>query len=144
MRFVPLLHQANKLVRWVSSEGLIPFRPNRTEHPDVNYMHIPIRSLYQLQKLVEDFFAKPAQIDCPVTLIQSDEDPVVVPDSVNQLYRHIQARDKFIKIIASRHHGIVYDNVDDTQQKVIDTVLAVAGMSAAETAEIGQKMLTSG
>ncbi len=144
MRFVPLLHQANKLVRWVSSEGLIPFRPNRTEHPDVNYMHIPIRSLYQLQKLVEDFFAKPAQIECPVTLIQSDEDPVVVPDSVNQLYRHIQAKDKFIKIIASRHHGIVYDNVDDTQHKVIDTVVAVADMLATDPEDIGPKMLTSG
>ena len=126
MRFVPLLHQANKLVRWVSSEGLIPFRPNPTEHPDINYMHIPIRSLYQLQKLIEDFFARPANIDCPVTLFQSDHDPVVVPDSVNQLYRHILARDKYINIIRSNHHGIVFDNVDDTQQKIIDTVQALS------------------
>ena len=68
----------------------------------------------------------------------------MVPDSVNQLYRHIQAEQKFIKIVASRHHGIVYDDVDDTQQKVIDTVLAVDGNLTLGAEDPQPKMITSG
>lgn len=122
MKFVPLLHQANKIVRWVSSEGLIPFRPNDTEHPEINYAHIPIRALYQLQKLIEYFFDHPAHIKCAVNLYQSDKDPVVVPDSVRKLYAHITCTRKNIVMIDSDHHGIVYDDTDNTQQKIIDTL----------------------
>lgn len=124
MRFVPLLHQANKIIRWVSSEGLVPFRPNQSEHPDINYMHIPIRALYQLQIFIKHFFDNPAPIHCPVVLIQSDQDPVVVPDSVNQLEQHIDSNHKRIEIIASEQHGIVFDDIDNTQQKIIDAVLS--------------------
>lgn len=120
MRFVPLLHHANKIVRWVSSEGLIPFRPNDTEHPDINYSHIPIRALYQLQKLVEHFFQHPAPVGCPVHLMQADNDPVVEPDSVNRLYQHLLTDHKQIETIHSAHHGIVFDDIDQTQQKIID------------------------
>ena len=122
MKFVPFLHQANKIVRWVTSEGLIPFRPNQTEHPDVNYAHIPIRALYQLQKLIQHFFTQPANIGCPVTLFQSDRDPVVEPGSVKRLYEHIESPWKRIEMIHSDRHGIVYENIDNTQQKIIDAL----------------------
>ncbi len=123
LKFVPLLHHANKIARWVSEEGLVPFRPNDTEHPDVNYAHIPIRALYQLQKLIEYLFQQTANIFCPVTFFQSDQDPVVVESSVNLLYEHIESRYKKIVTIQSDRHGIVYENIDDTQQKIIDTVM---------------------
>ena len=126
MKFVPLLHHANKMVRWVSSEGLMPFRPNRTEHPEINYAHIPIRALYQLQKMINYFFANPALIKCPVYLFQADHDPVVVAGSVNQLYKHVDGDHKHIEIIASSHHGILYDDIDNTQQKIIDFVLSIS------------------
>ena len=42
MRFVPLMHGANRIVRWLSSyEGVMPFRPNESEHPHINYRHMP-------------------------------------------------------------------------------------------------------
>ena len=122
MKFVPLLHHANKLVRWVSSEGLIPFRPNDSEHPDINYAHIPIRALYQLQKLIKHLIESPAPISCPVTLFQADQDPVVVPESVDLLYQHIEATHKHIEIIESQRHGILYEDIDNTQQKIIDAI----------------------
>ena len=123
LKFVPLLHHANKLARWVNDEGLMPFRANDTEHPDVNYTHIPIRALYQLQKFIEYLFQQPATIDCPITLFQSDQDPVVVESSVNLLYDHIECKHKKIVTIHSSRHGIVYEDIDATQQKIIDTVL---------------------
>ena len=122
MKFVPLLHQANKIVRWVTSEGLIPFRPNETEHPDINYAHIPIRALYQLQKLIQNFFEQSARIECPVNLFQSDQDPVVEPVSVERLYAHIDSPLKRIEMIQSSRHGIVYEDIDNTQQKIIDSL----------------------
>ena len=124
LKFVPLIHQANKIVRWVSSEGLMPFRPNVSEHPDINYVHIPIRGLYQLQKFIEHFLAHPAHIECPVFLFQSDKDPVVKAKSVDQLFQHIQSPEKEIFMIQSEQHGIVYDDIDHTQQKIIDAVLS--------------------
>jgi esterase/lipase len=122
MRFVPLLHHANRMVRWVSAEGLMPFRPNDTEHPDINYAHIPIRSLYQLQKMIEHFLNNPAPIKAPVTLFQGDGDPVIVASSVDRLYQHIDADNKHIVMISTRRHGILNEDIDNTQAKIIQVI----------------------
>jgi esterase/lipase len=120
LRLVPLIQQANKIMRWVSEEGLMPFRPNPSEHPEINYAHIPVRSLHQLQKLIVHFFAQKVKIECPVTLMQATHDPVVVASSVERLYQQIDCEDKQIQWIDAARHGVVYDDIDDTQDKIID------------------------
>lgn len=122
LKFVPLLHHANQIVRWVSSEGLMPFRPNQPEHPEVNYQHIPIRALYQLQQLVEHVMSQPLPINARVYLYQSDQDPVVEPSSVEKLYTHIQTEDKNKIIIQADRHGIVYENLGGIQQKICASI----------------------
>ena len=122
MRFVPLLHHANNMVRWVSAEGLMPFRPNHTEHPDINYAHIPIRALYQLQKMIARLMREPAVIRVPVFLFQGDHDPVVVAASVQHLFDHITADNKQIIMVASNRHGILNEDIDDTQARVIEAL----------------------
>ncbi|MBT5636673.1 MAG: alpha/beta fold hydrolase [Gammaproteobacteria bacterium] len=122
MKFVPLIHHANKMVRWVSSEGLMPFRPNDTEHPDINYAHIPIRALYQLQKMIEQFFAQPAPLNCPAVLFQADEDPVVEPRSAEHLLGHLQCDNKRIEWVESNRHGIINEDIHDTQSRIIDSL----------------------
>ncbi len=122
MIFVPLLHHANRIVRWVKSEGLVPFRPNTPEHPEVNYQHIPIRALYQLQLLVEHIKTHPVHIDAEVYLYQSNQDPVVDPVSVEKLNQIITARDKSVVTIEADRHGVVYENLDDIQQKICATI----------------------
>jgi len=116
--FVPLLHHANKLVRWVSSEGLMPFRPNEPENPSINYRHIPIRALYQLQLLIKHILDTPLKIDAPVFFYQADEDPVVELESMNILYDHIQAGQKNKTVIPAKKHGILYDDIGDIQNKI--------------------------
>ncbi len=118
MKFVPLLHHANKIVRWVSSEGLLPFRPNQPEHPKVNYQHIPIRALYQLQQLIENIMSKPLTINAKVILFQSDKDPVVDPASVEKLFNQIRSEYKNKYLIASDRHGVIYENLDNIQEKI--------------------------
>ena len=118
MKFVPLLHHANNIVRWVSSEGLMPFRPNQPEHPEVNYQHIPIRALYQLQRLIEHITQQPLNINARVNLYQSDQDPVVHPSSIDRLFSQIQSEHKYKHLIESNRHGVVYENLDNIQEKI--------------------------
>ena len=120
LKFVPLLHRANKIVRWVSSEGLMPFRPNQPEHPEVNYQHIPIRALYQLQLLIERIMKMPLDIHSRVKLYQSDQDPVVDPASVDRLFEKINSADKLKQTLKSSRHGVVYENVDNIHGKICD------------------------
>ena len=75
MVFIPLMHHANKLVSWVNSEGLVPFTPNQPENPEVNYQHIPIRALYQLQQLISHLTGDRLKINADVHLFQGDRDP---------------------------------------------------------------------
>ena len=122
MMFVPLLHHANNIVRWVSSEGLVPFRPNEPEHPEVNYQHIPIRALYQLQLMIEHIKSHPVDIDAKVYLYQSNQDPVVDPVSIEKLKKIIKASDKTVITIEADRHGVVYENLDQIQQKICTTI----------------------
>ncbi len=118
MIFVPLLHHANRLVRWMNDEGLVPFRPNAPENPEVNYQHIPIRALYQLQQLIDYLSENELTINADVYLFQGNRDPVVDPASVHTLEKVISAAHKQVTLVESELHGIVYRNIDDVQQKI--------------------------
>ena len=100
----------------------MPFRPNQPEHPEVNYQHIPIRALYQLQLLVEHIMHQPLQINARVNLFQSDQDPVVEPPSIEKLYTHIQAENKTKTIIQAGRHGVVYENLGGIQQIICASI----------------------
>jgi esterase/lipase len=123
MIFVPLLHHANKLVSWVTSEGIVPFRPNEPENPEVNYQHIPIRALYQLQLLIDNLTANKLYIDADVHLFQGDNDPVVDPESVHTLDKLIVANNKTVTLLDSDLHGVVYRNIDRVQEKICASIL---------------------
>ncbi len=121
MIFVPLMHRANRLVRWVSSyEGVMPFRPTKTEHPGINYRHMPIRGLYELRRMVDAMRPKLGDVECPVLLLQGSDDPVVVPHSAKLIHDKLGAADKTLKMIRSDRHGILHEDIGDTQQTVVE------------------------
>jgi esterase/lipase len=121
MVFVPLVHGANKLVRWMSSlEGVLPFRENQSEHPQINYRHMPIRGLYELRRLVADLEKRLPLVECPVTILQGDNDPVVVPVSAQIVYDSIASEHKRLILVSSSRHGILSDDIDNTQARVAD------------------------
>jgi len=122
-RWVPLLNQANRIARLLGSEGIAPFRDNQPEHPEINYAHIPIRAVYQLQKLIETFLAEPADFSCPAACFQGDHDPVVKAESVDILCDHIQAPHKERILVHSDRHGIVVDDIDHSHQRIVDKLL---------------------
>ena len=123
MIFVPLLHHANRLVSWVTEEGLVPFRPNEPENPDLNYQHIPVRALYQLQQLINHLSEDTLTITADVHLYQGNRDPVVDPASVKTLEELIKSQNKQVTMLESDIHGVVYRNVDDVQQKICASLL---------------------
>jgi esterase/lipase len=123
MVFVPLVHHANKLVSWVNSEGLLPFTANQPENPEVNYQHIPVRALYQLQRFIDHLRDDTLTINADVYLYQGDRDPVVDPSSLEALDKLIVAEHKTRIILDSDTHGVIYRNIDDVQQKICASIV---------------------
>ncbi len=123
MVFVPLVHHANKLVSWVNSEGIMPFTPNEAENPKINYQHIPVRALYQLQQFIDHLRENSLTINADVHLYQGDKDPVVDPSSVDTLDKLIAAEKKSVIMLKSDIHGVIYRNVDKVQQKICASIV---------------------
>jgi esterase/lipase len=123
MVFVPLVHHANKLVSWVNSEGIVPFTPNQPENPQVNYQHIPLRALYQLQRFIDYFREDSLMINADVFLYQGDSDPVVDPESIQTLDKLIIAEHKSIISLDSDIHGVIFRNIDGVQEKICASIV---------------------
>ena len=120
MIFVPLVHGANRLVRWVSSfEGMMPFRPRDSEHPHINYRNVPIRGLYELRHMVDDLEGRLSDVQCPVTLIQGTEDPIVEPKSAELIQKRLGTSQKKLVMVPATRHGILYEDIGDTQETII-------------------------
>lgn len=110
---VPLLHGTNRFVDWVSSyEGVKPFFENISEHPRINYRHVPVRGLYELRLLIQQMDEFLPKIKLPVLLMQGDHDPVVSVKSAPELMNKLKTPDKQLKILKSDRHGVIMENID--------------------------------
>lgn len=122
MALIPFVHRTNRLVSMVRERGVIAFRPNYPEHPNLNYAHMPIHALFELGRLVESLKKNLKHVRCPTLILQGDQDPVVEPESGPMLFRALGAQDKTLRSIASARHGILYQNVGDTWAHTIDFI----------------------
>lgn len=121
--FVPLVHGLNKLAEWLPSfEGVMPFRENESEHPDINYRNIPVHGLFQLRSMTASLMDHLRDVQVPTLVIQGDQDPVVEPDSARQIFKALPVMDKTLHWIASERHGIVNENTGDTCNLLTDFV----------------------
>lgn len=128
MYFVPLMHGANRIVRWVSKyEGLIPFRPNESEHPHINYRNMPVRGLYELTRLVSNLKTDLKDVTCPVCIVQGTEDRVVDPVSAKIAYEGVGTNDKVLQWIESRRHGILNEDIGGIHALLLDFIGKRAG-----------------
>ena len=127
MIFVPLMHGANQLVRWLPSfEGMLPFRFRDSEHPHINYLNIPIRGLYELRRMVDEMEERLPDVQCPVILIQGTDDPVVEPISAELIHKRVGSCQKKLLTVPSNRHGILYENSGDTHKIVISSLAALS------------------
>lgn len=128
---VPWLHRLDEATRWRPSadqDGL-SFRPNESEHPEVNYAHIPLAALYQLHSLTRALPRRLPQVHCPALVIQGDHDPVVDPASGQVIFDALGSRDKRLHWVPAQRHGLVYDQVGDTWEQVVGFLEMLRGRS---------------
>ncbi len=135
MRFVPFMHGANRIVRWLSSyEGVMPFRPNESEHPAINYRNMPLRGLYELTRLAAHSNSLLDAIESPVCVIQSTDDHVVDPKSATIAYENVSSTQKELHWVESARHGILNEDIGETHQLVMDFLSRLGNTSASPTA----------
>ncbi len=124
---VSLLYGANKLVDWVSSyDGVKPFIENGSEHRLINYRHVPVKSLYELRRLIHDMDDFLPRCNIPVLIMHGDQDPVVSVKSAAEIMDKLKARSSQLKIIESNRHGILMDNIGGTWSVINDFMISCA------------------
>ncbi|MBE0434827.1 MAG: alpha/beta fold hydrolase [Methylomicrobium sp.] len=143
---VPLLHNTNSLVQWVSSfEGVKPFIDNTPEHPDINYCNTPVRALYELRRLIQHMDPLLGDVQTPTLLLYADQDPIVSPQSSETVFNKLGAQDKQLHAIHADRHGILMENpgaawavIDDflQRQRHSPTLASLAPSSADPLQEI--------
>tara|TARA_R110002073_G_scaffold286608_3_gene451342 strand:- start:22842 stop:25136 length:2295 start_codon:yes stop_codon:yes gene_type:complete len=123
MRFVPFLHGMSRLMRWNSSfEGVVHYRSNSPEHIRVNYRNIPVRGLYELVRMNHVLSHRLDSIHCSCLLMQSTNDPVVVPDSARVLKDGLVNADVDYVEIESSRHGILYEDKGETHKVIMEYI----------------------
>ena len=130
--FVPLMHGANKLVRWMSSlEGVMPFHPNKSEHTDINYRNIPVRGLYELSGMIDDLMQRLPDVNSPTLIVQGTEDRVVDPKSAEIIANELGSQSKTVHMVEAKRHGILNENTGDCQETVISFLESLPGEDRA-------------
>lgn len=116
---VSFLYAANQLVDWLSSyEGVKPFIDNHSEHPAINYRNVPVKSLYQLRRLIHEMDTLIPRCPVPVLVLQGDHDPVVAADSAAHVFSLLPHSQSQLKLIASTRHGILMENIGASWQLI--------------------------
>jgi esterase/lipase len=135
---VPLLHSANTLVDWISSyEGIKPFIENGTEHPLINYRHVPVKSLYELRRLIEALHDFLPIIDIPVLIVQADDDPIVAPKSATEIMDMLTTPQKQLTVINAHRHGILMENIGGTWAAIQDFMCRCQPVKTCQSASDG-------
>ncbi|MDD1629824.1 MAG: alpha/beta hydrolase [Methylococcaceae bacterium] len=118
---VSLLYGVNKMVDWVSSyDGVKPFIDNFSEHPSINYRHVPVKSLYELRRLIHDMDDFLPLCKIPVLVLHGQHDPIVSVNSASGIIEKLDTKNKQLKIIDSNRHGILMENIGGTWSIIND------------------------
>lgn len=116
---VPILHGTNRLVNFVSStKGVKPFLENNPEHKTVNYTNVPVKSLYELNRLMDNVEELLPAITIPALIVYADQDPVIHIESSQIIMNKIGSKYKELVAIQSDRHGILMDNIGGTWESI--------------------------
>ena len=94
----------------------MPFRLNEPEHPQINYLNIPIRALYEFRRVTEELKGRLSQVRCPTLIIHATEDHVVQPESADYIFERVKIEIKYVDLIPSDRHGTLYEDIGETHE----------------------------
>jgi Serine aminopeptidase, S33 len=80
---------------------------------------MPVGGLVELHKIADELSQRLPEITCPVTILHGSNDPVVDPESAKIIHDRVGSSDKKLHIVASDRHGILYEDIDNTQAIII-------------------------
>ena len=119
----PVIHGANRLAEWTSPlEGVKNFLKNESECPAINYLHIPVRALFELRRAVDGVKRQLGNVTCPVAVLQGTDDPVVQAKSAELIYAGLASTDKQLHMIPADRHGILREDVGETHDILINFI----------------------
>jgi esterase/lipase len=117
----PFIHSANEIVRRLSErDGVITFRPNKSEHPLINYHNIPMASLSELKHMIQHMDEELPRIAVPTLILQASNDHVVDSASANLIHQKLTAAPwKQVAMIQSERHGILNEDIGETRGTIL-------------------------
>jgi esterase/lipase/1-acyl-sn-glycerol-3-phosphate acyltransferase len=123
MSLVPWMNRLNKLSSNIVGEGgLIPFYAADSEHPHINYKHMPLQALQELGTLMKVLMRKLPDIQVRTAILQGDQDSVVNPKSARKIFDALTIEEKSLHIIPSTRHGIINEDIGDTHRRLISFI----------------------
>ena len=119
-KLIPAIVNFNSALRKLGLREDYAQIPNfSTRHPDTNYEVDYLTGVKQLRSAVRACRRSLMYVKAPALVIQSDEDPLVMPDSANFMMSRLGSQTKILAKVASDRHVIVRgDGCEDILDKV--------------------------
>ena len=134
--FAPVIHGANKVAAWTSSSsGVMPFRFGESEHPAINYRHMPVSGLVELRRVIDDLKKNLGKVTAPVAILQGKQDPIVDPSSAEVIFEKIASQKKWLHWVESERHGILHEDIDGTCERLMDFLASLTRGEGVATQE---------
>jgi len=131
LAYLPVMHGISKLTEWAyAQEGLMPFRAHDSEHPHINYRHVPIRGLFELRRVADELERHLPELFCPVLLIQGSDDPIIDPAGAQRIHDKIGSSEKSLHTVRSQRHGILSESIGETQELILSFLESLTSSSA--------------
>jgi carboxylesterase len=71
---------------------------------------LPLRALYEGERMMADVRARLAELRCPLLVIHAREDEITSLDSVQRLFASLPQSDKELAVLENSYHMITIDN----------------------------------
>lgn len=106
--FIPAINFWNDLVESFNSQTYQKkYVENKAENPEINYDKHYIKSINELNLLMNETASKLNTITLPIAIIQSSYDPVVNPKSANTIYEEVASTFKKLYFVDFHNHVII-------------------------------------
>jgi esterase/lipase/1-acyl-sn-glycerol-3-phosphate acyltransferase len=97
----------NILDKFKMNKKKMEFVANNPENPHINYTRNPVKGTYELDQLMNVVERELKNVKIPALIIQGSHDPVVNPQSADEIFEKIGSEKKTLIKVNSVRHGIV-------------------------------------
>lgn len=119
--FIPAINFWNDLVESFNADTYQKkYVENKAENPEINYDKHYIKSINQLNLLMNETTSQLKHITLPIAIIQATLDPVVNPKSANEIYEKVASLHKKLYFLEFDNHVIIKGK---NAKHVFDTII---------------------